>query len=202
MKVRHMLAALALAAPLAMPLTAFAQAGRLQLPDFSGLAGKAKESVDISLDGSMLQTASQFMGGTEGGAAAKDALQGVEGIYIRVFEFDKPNVYSQADLAGVRHQLEAPGWKKLMSVQSKEEHVDMFMRDRGRNPADGGVAIVISEPSQFVIVNIVGNVDLEKLRQLQGKFGVPAMPSMGAGGASPPPAPSAPPAPPPPGPRT
>ncbi len=184
---------------LALPLAANAQAGKLQLPDFSSLAGKARESVDISLDGSMLQSAGQFLGGSGGGNSEelKQALKGVDGIYIRVFEFDQANAYSQADLTGVRDQLQRPGWKKLMSVQSKEERIDMYMREPGGRPGDGGIAIVVSEPKEFVIVNVVGDVDPEKLRQLQGKFGVPGLPGM----APAPPAPPTPPAAAAPGPR-
>ena len=180
MKTRRWIALLLIAAPLA----AHAQSARLQLPDFSGLAEKAKESVDISLDGDMLKSAGQFMGGPNSQAPAEvaDALKGVQGIYLRVFQFEKPGVYSQADLDGVRRQLQAPGWKKLMSVHSKDENVDMFLREAGKNPDDGGMAMVISEPKEFVIINIVGNVDPEKLRQLQGKFGVPVIPGLGAPG--------------------
>jgi hypothetical protein len=184
MKTRILLTALMLTSP----MLAQAQAGRLMLPDFSSLSGKAKETVDINLDGSMLQTAGQFMGGQSGSAPAevKEMLQGVQGIYIRVFQFETPNAYSQGDLDGVRRQLQTPGWNKLMSVNSKDERVDIFMRDPGANPADGGMAILVSEPTELVIVNIVGKVDLEKLRNLQGKFGVPAMPGAMGPDATPP----------------
>ncbi len=78
----------------------------------------------------------------------------------------------------------------------------MFMHDGGGRPEDGGFAIVVSEPTEFVIVNVVGKVDLESLRHLQGRMGVPPMPGI----MGPPPSPSrgppqaapAPPAPPPP----
>ena len=165
---------------IAAPLAAHAQSARLTLPDFSGLTDKAKESVDISLDGDMLKSAGQFMGGPNGQAPEEiaEALKGVQGIYIRVFEFEQSNAYSQRDLDGVRRQLDNPGWKKLMSVHSKDQHVDMFLHE-GKSPEDGGMAMVISEPKEFVIINIVGKVDPEKLRQLQGKFGVPAIPGMG-----------------------
>jgi hypothetical protein len=38
-----------------------------------------------------------------------------------------------------------------------------------------GLAIIASEPREFTIVNIVGAVDLEKLRQLEGQFGIPKL---------------------------
>ena len=38
-----------------------------------------------------------------------------------------------------------------------------------------GLAIIASEPREFAIVNIVGSIDLEKLHELEGKFGVPEL---------------------------
>jgi len=179
MKHRILAAALLLTAT---PLAAYAQAARLKLPEFKGLAEKATDSVDITLDGDMLKQAAPFMSGPQGKMPpeAAEALKGITGIYVRVFEFNQPGVYSEKDLDGVRRQLQTPGWKKLMSVQSKDEHVDMYLHEHEKSPDDGGMALVVSEPKEFVIVNIVGAIDLEKLRQLQGKFGVPAMPGMGA----------------------
>jgi uncharacterized protein DUF4252 len=173
-KARQLFAVLLLAAP----LMANAQAGRLKMPEFYGLADKAKESVNIDLDGSMLQTASSFMSGPASGAPPEiaAALDGILGIYVRVFEFEEANAYSAHDLDGVRSQLQQPGWKKLMSVNSQGQRVDIYMREEGKDPKDGGLALIVSEPTEFVIVNVVGKVDPEKLRQLQGKFGVPSMP--------------------------
>ena len=36
-----------------------------------------------------------------------------------------------------------------------------------------GLAIIAAEPKELVIVNIVGPIDLEKLSQLEGIFGIP-----------------------------
>jgi hypothetical protein len=38
-----------------------------------------------------------------------------------------------------------------------------------------GLAIIASEPREFTIVNIVGNIDLADLHNLEGKFGVPEL---------------------------
>jgi hypothetical protein len=38
-----------------------------------------------------------------------------------------------------------------------------------------GLAIIATEPREFVIVNIVGSIDLEKLHELEGNFGVPEL---------------------------
>ena len=37
----------------------------------------------------------------------------------------------------------------------------------------GGLAVIATDDREFTVVNIVGTVDLEKLAQLEGQFGVP-----------------------------
>jgi len=71
------------------------------------------------------------------------------------------------------------------------------------NSTNGGMFFVASEPDELVLINIVGKVDLETLRRLQGRMGVPMLPGVPPAPPAPPApaagaAPAAPPAPPPP----
>jgi len=164
------------AALLLAPLACAAQTARLALPDLSRLESEATEMVDISLDASLLRLAGRFMGSASAEEkAAKEILSGIGGIYVKSFSFNSENAYSKADIDKVRRQLAAPGWSRLVTVRSHRERqdVDVYMR-MGAKDIDGMV-IVASAPRAFTIVNIVGSVDLEKLRQLEGKFGVPKL---------------------------
>ena len=38
-----------------------------------------------------------------------------------------------------------------------------------------GLAVVSAEPKEFTVVNIVGPINLEKLSELEGSFGVPLL---------------------------
>jgi len=161
-----------------LPLATVAQGAKIRMPDFSNLAEKASESVDISLDGEQLKSMSSLFGG--GRDAASDAqfaelVKGLQGIYVKVFEFDKPGQYSLRDIEGVVRQVERDGWKKLLSVRDGEERVEMWTRD---NHEDGGMFFFASEPDELVLINIVGKVNLEALRQLGGRFGVPNIPGI------------------------
>lgn len=169
------------------PLVSVAQAARVDMPDFSGLAAKAKESVDIALDKDMLRTAASFMSGAEDPQFAEQVKR-LDGVYIKTFEFDKAGQYSMSDVDTMVRQVEKNGWKKLMSIRDGEDRVEMWMR---QDSHDGGMFFVASEPKELVVINIVGSVDLETLRKLQGRMGVPGLPGFGF-----PMAPAAPPAPP------
>ncbi|MEO6368983.1 MAG: DUF4252 domain-containing protein, partial [Steroidobacteraceae bacterium] len=159
-----------------LPMISIAQAARIKMPDFSGLADKASEAVDISLDKDMLKTAGSFMGGGKGANDAEFAelIKGLDGVYIKVFKFDKPGMYSARDIESMVKQVETQGWKKLLSVREKKgESVEMWMRD---NSVDGGMFFVAAEATELVVINIAGKVDLETLRNLQGRMGVPSLP--------------------------
>jgi Domain of unknown function (DUF4252) len=173
-----------------LPVLSVAQAARVTMPDFAGLASKARESVDISLDGDTLKMASGFLGGgRKGDADFAEAVKGLQGIYVKVFSFDKPGMYSLRDIESMVSQVQTRGWKKLMAVREKDDRVEMWMR---ADNADGGMFFVASEPTELVVINIVGRVDLQTLGRLQGRMGVPVLPGMVAV----PPVPPAPPAPP------
>jgi hypothetical protein len=164
------LATLAASAALAAP------AAMLNLPDFDALAGKATESVTISLDTSLLGLAAGFLDSSNpDDAATKELIAGLKGIYVRSYSFDHEFAYPSAQVDQVRRQLAAPGWQRLVQVNNSRDHthVDIYVSvDRG---VANGLAIIASEPREFTIVNIVGSIDLAKLHRLEGKFGVPKL---------------------------
>ena len=150
--------------------------GQLRLPEFAGLADKATESVMVTLDPQLLGLACRFLDKNEPDqAAAQQLCVSLTGIYVRKYTFDSDYAYPQADIAGVRKQLSAPGWSQLVGARSKKEQTDVdvyLLIDGGQAKS---LAIIASEPREFVIVNIVGSIDLEKLHELEGKFGVPEL---------------------------
>ncbi|HTE40813.1 MAG TPA: DUF4252 domain-containing protein [Steroidobacteraceae bacterium] len=149
---------------------------RLTIPEFEGLAAKANESVNITLDGALLNMAAQFLSADNADeAAAKEVLNGIIGIYIKSFSFDEPRAYAKSDIDAVRKQLAAPGWSRLVEVRSRKEESDVDIYISQIDGKANGLAIISSEPKEFTIVNIVGSVDLQKLRKLEGKMGVPKL---------------------------
>lgn len=159
---------------LAATASAAAPEPKLLLPEFDGLADKAAESVTITLDSTLLRMAARFLDpNNPEDAAAREVLTGLQGIYVKSYTFDRDFVYPKADVERVRKQLSSPGWSRLVEVRSKKEqaNVDIYMNVSGNRAL--GLAIIASEPREFTIVNIVGSVDLDKLHQLEGKFGVP-----------------------------
>jgi hypothetical protein len=154
----------------------FAADGQLKIPEFAGLADKAAESVIITLDPSLLRLAARFLDPSDPeDAAARAAIAGIKGIYVRSYKFDQDFAYPKADVDMVRKQLGAPGWQQLVQVRTRAEqqNVDIYLLVEQERA--NGLAIIASKPREFTIVNIVGSIDMKKLHELEGQFGIPKL---------------------------
>ena len=153
--------------------TVVAQTGKLDLR-FNHLEERAEEVVDVTLDGQMLRLAIQFLSNqAEDQRRIKEAISGVTGIYVRSFKFDERDGYSIADVEKVRSQLDR-NWQRIVTVRSKrKENVDVMVRPGERGTR--GLVIIAAEPHEFTVVQIVGDIDIEKLGHLQGQFGIPEL---------------------------
>ena len=60
----------------------------------------------------------------------------------------------------------------MVETRSRKENTDVDVYMLIENGRAQGLAVIASEPREFTIVNIVGNIDLEQLHDLQ-KLGVP-----------------------------
>ena len=149
---------------------------QVRLSSLDGLAAKAKESTDITLDSSMLRLASQFFSSGKGGdeAKLKALLDGIKGISVRTFEFAEEGKYRSEDLDQVRAQLRTGGWGKIIGTHSDEgESNEIYTRtDQGHIL---GVVIIAAERKELSVVAIDGTIDLADLANLGGHFGIPPL---------------------------
>lgn len=154
-------------------VAAKAQDSRLQLGSLDHLAAKASESVDVNIDGRLMQLASKVLSGDDPDEKEiKKLVAGIKGIYVKSFEFENDGQFTTADVEAIRAQLRGPGWTRMVNITSKKEGtVEVYLLMNGE--AVGGLAVLSTEDRELTVVNIVGPVDIEKLGQLEGKFGVP-----------------------------
>ncbi len=150
---------------LLVPCEALAQGARLQLGHLDKLAAKAEETVDVTVDAAMLKETAGFLAG-KGSDTIKvqQMLQGITGIYVKSFEFNAPNAYTEADVDAIRKQLAGPGWSRIVGIREKGELTEIYLwKDRDTN---GGLAVISAEANELTVVNIVGRVDLASLGAL------------------------------------
>ncbi len=167
------LIALLLAAPALAQNKSSQNRGMLLMPEFAALKNKASASVNVTLGPEIIAMACRFLGGDDPEeAAAKKLCVSLTGIYVRNYQFKTDYAYPKADIDGVRRQLEAPGWSRMVETHNKEESTDVDVFILMEDGKSRGLAVIASQPREFTIVNIVGNIDLEQLHELKG-LGVP-----------------------------
>lgn len=155
--------------------TASAQDARLRFERLNGLETKASEVVEVNVDGKLLGLAKRVLSKLKDQDTKKvaQAIDGLQGIYVRVYNFDKEGEYNVAEVDEVRAQLASPGWEKLANVRSKKNNqkVDVYTMFSGDTMS--GVAVVISEAKSVALVNVIGPIDIDLLMELSGKMNIP-----------------------------
>ncbi|HEY0157584.1 MAG TPA: DUF4252 domain-containing protein [Thermoanaerobaculia bacterium] len=164
---------LIVAATLTLVFALPASAQKINL-DFPGLADRAEEVVDITVDASMLRLASKFFSKNNADERAlRDMISGLEGIYVRSYQFAREGEYDRLMVDRIKTQL-GPSWKPLVTVRSKKkENVNIYANMAGDRVT--GLVIISTEPREFTVVNINGPIDIERLSELEGQFGIPEL---------------------------
>src|SRR5579863_4883709 len=143
MKIANITLLLALASPL------WAQAPKLPA-NLEKLAQRAKESAEVTLDGSLLKLAARFLSDKDPGeAGARKALNGIDAIYVRSFRFEDDADYDEADLNDLRAAYPSPEWSRIVGVRTVHSggNADVFFKVSA-NGELGGVAVIPAEPRE------------------------------------------------------
>lgn len=159
----------------AAALVAQAQDPRIQTVSLDHLAAKASQTVEVNVDGRLLQLASKvFSDKNPDEKEIKELVAGVKGIYVKSFEFEADGQYTAVDVESIRAQVRAPSWTKLVTVNSKKDgNLEVYLSMTG--DVVNGLAVIATDDREFTVVNIVGPVDINKLARLEGQFGIPEL---------------------------
>lgn len=146
-------------------------AAKLQLANLDKLSEKAARVTDVTLDGSLLQFAVNLIEKVSDDdkdvEQLKSIVKNLKGIYIKSFEFDEASQYSKADIDAIRSQLTSPRWTKIVQSMEKRhnEYDEIYLLKNGDRVA--GVVILVAEAKELTVVNIVGEVPVDKIAAME-----------------------------------
>ncbi len=147
---------------------------KIDMSHLDRFADRADKVIDVTVDGQLLRLAASILNEKRSPdeGKIKELILGLKGIFVKRFEFEKEGEYTMADVDSIRSQLNAPGWTRVANVRSKRAgNYDVVIMSEGS--VIKGLAVLAAEAKAFTVVNIVGPVDLAKLSELEGKFGIP-----------------------------
>ena len=157
------------AAALAIPV--IAQAGQLPLPPEAEkeLAARASNVTEVTLGKNMLAFAAKFMNDKDKDQAnVRQLIQGLDGIYVRSYEFDKEGQYSKDEIDQLRKQFETSDWSPLVRERQRKtgETTDVLVKLVNGEPH--GMFVLSAEPKELTIVLILGPIHMDDLGKLKG----------------------------------
>jgi hypothetical protein len=145
------------------------------------LAAKASDVTEVTLGKNMLDFAAKFMKGNDPDEAqAKKLIQGLKGIYVREYTFDKEGDYSMQQLQQLRAYFETSEWSPIVRERERKsgETTDVLMKVV--NGETQGMFILSAQPRELTIVLILGPIRPEDLGELRGIGGLGALGDIGA----------------------
>lgn len=163
--------------PIITAATVQAQDARLRFDHLNYLEAKAKDVVEVNVEGKILELAKRVLAKNKDHDAKKvgQAISGLKAIYVRVYNFENENEYTTADIDMIRSQLQSPGWEQLANVRSKKNNQKINVYTMFAGDVMSGVAVVLSESKSIALVNVIGPIDIDLLAELGGKLNIPTM---------------------------
>ena len=149
--------------------------GRLRLESLEQVAPKATKTLRVDVDGILLKLGKSMLDEDDPEEKTiKEVIEGLRGVYVRGYEFKTEGEFKDADLDALRGQLRGPGWTRLVDVQTRDVDFDgaeVYALTVGGRVE--GMAVFVVQPKRLLVVNVVGAIDLDKLRSLEGSLGIP-----------------------------
>ncbi len=171
---KHRIIALLLgAAVLAAPV--LAQTSQLPAPSplEKELAARASNVTEVTLGKNMLGFASKFMDGKDKDqATAKQLIDGLDGIYVRSYEFDKEGEYSPEQAEQLRKYFETGEWTPMVHEHSRKSGENSDVMVKMVNGENRGILVFETEPKELTIVLILGPIHMSDLGKLKGIAGL------------------------------
>lgn len=171
------LATLLFAAAFVAPAIAQQNAPQLIPPQLEKeLSSRASDVTEVTLNKSMLALATQFMHGKgDDDAGTRHLLEGLEGIYVRNYEFDKDGEYSPDQIEKLRQSFMTPEWTPVVHEHERRSGETSDILIKVVNGENRGLFICSAEPREISIVLILGPIRVEDLSKLHGLAGLGAL---------------------------
>ena len=140
------------------------------------LAARASNVTEVTLGKNMLTFAAKFKNGKDQDeAATRRLIEGLEGIYVRSYEFDKEGQYSMDDIEQLRKYFETSEWSPIIREHQRKTGETNDVMVKLVNGEAHGMFILSVEPKELTIVLILGPVKMEDLGKLKGIGGLGAL---------------------------
>ena len=141
--------------------------------DFGKLPGPASggEFVEVNVSSNLIAMAVRLAKDAE--PEITGALRNLQRIHVNVIGLDDGNrAQVQERVKTIRTDLDTQGWERLVAVQQDEQNVVVQIKTKGDQLVQGLMVTIFTGKKQAVLVNIVGDIDPDKLALIGERFDI------------------------------
>ena len=141
--------------------------------DFSTLRAitSAEPSVEISLKAPLLNMVTNLIRNEDEEAA--DFISKLMRGTVNVFESENIDVDEiSASMSNIADDLDNQGWERVVRIREDSDHVDIYFRLSEDSEVIHGIALMVAEPGETVLVNIVGDISADDISAVGRRFDI------------------------------
>ena len=141
--------------------------------DFSTLSAIAGEepNVEVSLKEPLLRLITNILKNNDEQAA--DFISTLLRVNVRVFESSSVDTARVAEtMSNIASDLDAQSWDRVVRVRDDDEHIDVYFRVSDAADIIYGIAIMVAESNETVMVNIVGDISPDDISAIGARFDI------------------------------
>lgn len=144
----------------------------LPAPVEKDLAARATNVTEVTLGKNMLEFAAKVMKDKNGDAATRQLIMGLDGIYVRDYEFEKPGEYSMDHVEQIRRAFNTPEWSPMVRERERKSGESTDIMIKLVNGESRGLFILSAEPKELAVVLILGPIRMDDLGKIKGVAGI------------------------------
>jgi hypothetical protein len=97
-------------------------------------------------------------------------IEGLKQIRVNVLGLTKENRDDMKKrITGIRETLDKTGWERIVTAIEKNQDIGVFLKTKDAKTVEG-ICVTVVDKDQVVLINVVGNIQPEKLAVVGERF--------------------------------
>ena len=127
--------------------------------------------VEVNIQSNLIAMVTRLAKGSEPEVA--EILGGLQQVRVNVLGLtDENREQVLKRVESIRSSLKEKGWDRIVTAQQDKQDVGVFVKLRGDEAVEGVVVTVLNGDREAVLVNVVGNLQPEKLAMVGERFDI------------------------------
>jgi len=168
---KNSIRSLVAAGAVCLALASVARADEAGFVDFGTLNPTGENQfVEVNIKSNLIAMVAALTKKTE--PEVTQVIEGLKQIRVNVLGLTRENRDDMKKrVASIRESLDKGGWERIVTAVEKNQDVGIFLKTKDAKTVEG-ICVTVVEKDQVVLINVVGNIQPEKLAVVGERFNV------------------------------